>query len=434
MKKTVFIALLLTCVAVHGAKISLKEAVKNGIEKDLGFKNSQLDLSEGELEELNAKMKRFFALDFQGGYMYKSLQPEISQPDTILGQGTVIPGYTKPLGSKHIFDFSISLKQPLFTGNILSNGIRLKEVELAMKLKAVELRSLDAASRVKVSFFLYRFARNRIDAKLALIKRLRLHLGNLRRFHDQQLVRKSDLLETEARIEEQGLELEELVQTAEAEKLNFSKLCGYKIEDMEDDYREKISGYAQSFARFRKTNPVILSLNDRAEILRLQKSMVSGEYLPRLSGFAELHYGKPGIDFFKNDWALYFQGGLSIQLRVFDWNRKKRDLSRADYESGKIDNEKAEFVRNGEKMLRQLYDEQESANKRLEIMERLIRISLEDIELKGNLLAEQQISNVDYLETLVKREAYLSNREALKSRLQLIRVNVNKIIGKYEEE
>lgn len=416
------------------AEVSMEQAVRNGINLSKTYKNHLLETRSLELAKKNARMRKWFSINSGGSYFFKSDRMEITLPDMNPVPGVVIPGSSMVVGAKHNYDVKLSLTQPIFSGNILSSAVKLETVKLAVAENQVLLSKIETAAGIKKSYFNYRLLQNRLASLNVLIKQLQLHHRKLQDYYREELVKKSDVLETEAKIQEQKLNLQDLLNLVENEKINFKSLCGFDINEVEKNYSEKTLDFDQAFSEFKTCHPVLKTLDERAAGLNIREKMAIGEYLPQVGGFAEIHYGKPGIDFFQNEWSLYFQGGISIDFKIFDWNKRKRDLQIIRCGIEKINNEKTDFIKEGEKHLKQFFAARTMAESKLETVKKLVLIATEDIKLKEGLLKEQQIANIDFLSALTQKERYVSLQNTINTQLELIKVNINQLIGNFEEE
>jgi len=75
-----------------------------------------------------------------------------------------------------------------------------------------------------------------------------------------------------------------------------------------------------------------------------KKSLKSG-YLPLITAAGGYHYGKPGVNFFQNEWMDYFQVGVNLQWELWTWGRKKHQVLEAEElkEIYHLEKEKAEL-------------------------------------------------------------------------------------------
>jgi len=424
--KNIIILVILSCafMAQAAGEIPLQQAVKRGIELNLACKNSDLDTRSREEAIKSAQMKKRFNMDFSALYLFKSEQMEIQFPG---GPG----GLSTPLevGGKHQFDFKLGLKQPLYTGNILTQAVKAESIHLAVQKNRARLNKIETAAAVKSSYFTYRLLQNKLSSLDALIQGLELHHNKLKLYFQEELVKKSDLLETRAYLGEQFLNREDVRNQLAQEKIKFETLTGYDVEQIQGDYGERDLQYSQALDHFKANHPVLSSLDKQIALLAVREKMAKGRYLPSLGAFAEIHYGKPGIDFFTNEWTLYFQGGISLDLKLFDWGRLGRELKILGYRAGKVKNEKEDFIKQGDKMLKELYQAKKSAELKLQEAGKLVQIAREDSRLKEGMVAEMQIDNVDYLTAMTRKERYESMKNSIETELELIKVNINRLIG-----
>ena len=421
-----------TGIEASGKKpIPLEKAVEKGIQMDNQYQNRLLDTEISGLNQKKARMKKLFYVDLAGSYLFKSQQMEIAFPPSTPAPGVVIPGMNISAGAKHNYDLKLSLVQPIFTGGILSNYVKLETINQLREKYNADSREIETAGMIKASYFTCRLLESKKKSLSLLIRNLKLHYKKLNDLYKEELVKKSDLLETQIKISETGMKQEELNQLLREEKINFTRLCGFAVEDVEKNYNESISTLQESLSFFEAHHPGLKIIDQNIRMLDLQKKIAAGDYLPRVQGFAELHYGRPGIDFFKNEWSLYFQGGINVNLRIFDWNRLKIEKKTADMAVQELDNHKEDLVLEVKKKLTQLYAKKKSIEKQLEMVKNMVKFASEDADLKEESVIENQVPNIDYLSALLDKERYQSMQNELLLQLRLIKLNINTSIGRY---
>jgi outer membrane protein TolC len=401
---------------------------------DNQYKNRLLDTEISGLNQKKARMKKLFYVDSGGSYFFKSQQMEIVFPSSSPAPGVVIPGMNILAGAKHNYDLKLSLVQPIFTGGILSNHVKLETQKQLREKYNTDFRKIEVAGMIKSSYFTCRLLEHKKKSLSLLIRNLKLHYKKINNLYREELVKKSDLLETQIKISETEMKREELNQLLKEEKINFTRLCGFAVEDVEKNYDESIDTLPESLSFFKARHPALKTIDQNTRMLYLQKKIAAGNYLPRVQGFAELHYGRPGIDFFKNEWSLYFQGGINVNLRIFDGNQLKIEKKIADMTIQKLDNHKEDLVLEVKKKLTQLYAKKKSIEKQLKMVNNMVKFASEDAHLKEELVKEKQVSNIDYLSALLDKERYESMQNELLLQLRLIKVNINNLIGRYGEE
>lgn len=142
MKKTlIFITVFALYICIHSV-VPLQQAIENGIRINTEIQNNDL---ESKILKVDNKIKisqKYFTLNGNGYYLYKSDKTEIAMPDINIAPGMSISGLKISGGVYHNFDFKVSLTQPIFTGNAISGMISMNELRQALTLNERELLEL----------------------------------------------------------------------------------------------------------------------------------------------------------------------------------------------------------------------------------------------------------------------------------------------------
>lgn len=414
-------------------KIPLTKAIQEGLKKDYEYLNALIDQKKADLKHQLSEKNKWFLLDFDAQYLYRSETmiidfPSVQMPGVVSGPTEKIEA-----GLNHNFDVNIGLSQPLFTGGVLNNSVRLEEVQKAVQANQKILKTNEIVSMIKSSFFRYLSLSHRKRSLQILAETLDLHRQRIEDLRAEGMARKTDLLETLSGIEEIQANISDIEQAMESEKIHFLKLCGHDPEEVDDTYKESSLTQAGAVSYFEQNHPVLKTLQNQVEILNLQRKIVSGKYLPRIDGFAQLHYGKPGIDIFAKKWSLYFQGGIMLTFPLFDWNRLSTEKKLLDFQNEKLNNQKDKFVQDITASLASAYSSLEKLEEKKNHVSRQLEYAKEDAELKKALYDEREIPNIDYLAALLKREKNALLVQEIQIQMEQVKVNINTLIGKNKE-
>jgi outer membrane protein TolC len=418
----------------QSARIPLAEAIQKGLKMDYDYQNAVLDTERALLEQQLSEKNKLFQVDFDASYLYRSETMVIDYPSVDIPGLGAIPGRRIEAGVHHTYDLNLGLTQPLFTGGILTNTVQLDAVRRAIALNRKALQKNAIAGLIKSSFFRFHLLSSRKQSLLILQKTLDLHRRRIQDLFDEGLVRKSDLLETLSQMEEIQASITDIEQAMEKENIHFHKLCGYDPEQIDAAYTEVSLPPGEALAYFKSHHPVLKTLQQQAEMVSLQRKIASGKYLPQISSFAELHYGRPGIDFFEKKWSLYFQGGIVLTIPVFDWNRLRTQKTLLDYEAQKLANQKDEFIKDASASLTTFYASIGKLEDKKAHISKLLEYSKEDAGLKESLYAEHQVPNIDYLAALLAREKNALLLQEIDIQIETLKVNINTLIGKSKED
>ncbi len=434
MKKILFTILFALAFALP-ARVTLSQAVADAWKISPGLDSQRLEEEAAATARLTALRQKYFSVYFNGSYRYSSDKVEVKASAFPFPLGPNVPAGTVMLSAPNDnFDLKMSLAQPLYSGGLLDNAVKMEAIRQEAEKETTRLKKIELAGQVKSSYFTYLLYSKKRDSLNSLRASLDLHLQKVANLFAEEMVRKSDLLESRAKVDEVKLSLEDLEQLIAAEAVHFNSLCGRDPQDIDFQPGTRSGSFAEARDYFLAGHPLLRSLDQRARLVQVQKKSISASYLPQVNAFAELHYGRPGQNFFVNQWTLYFQGGVNVSLPVFNWNKGGRDRYLADIAARKLENQRADFVRASEKSLRQLYLYQESLVRKLALLDELNANAAEDIQLKERLYEESQIDHTDLLAAMTSQEKYLSDREELLVQMEMLKVNVDTLIGKCEEE
>jgi outer membrane protein TolC len=434
MKKILFFVLLVATFILP-AKVTLSQAVVSAWTSSRSLDSQKLEEEAASIAGLTALRQKYFSIYASGSYRYTSDKVEVKISDFPIPVSANIPPGTVVLSAPNDnFDLKMSLVQPLYSGGLLNNAVKMEAIRGAAEKDLTRLKKIELAGKVRSSYFNYLLFCNKRDSLSFFLSSLNLHLQKVENLYAEELVKKSDLLETRTKVDEIKLSLVDLEQLIAAEAVHFNSFCGYDPQDIDFKPVTRNESFDSAREYFLAGHPLLRSLDERVRIIQIQKKSIAGAYLPQLNAFAELHYGRPGQNFFKDQWTFYVQGGLSVTMPVFNWNKGGRDKNLADIAGRKLENQRADFIRESEKNLRQLYLYKESLEKKLVLLDSLSANAAEDIRLKERLYEENQIDHTDLLAAMTSQERYLSNREEMLTQMEMLKVNIDTLIGKCEEE
>jgi len=437
MRKKIVLLLVLggSGLLLAGGETTLKEAVSRALERDGALGNARLEVRAAETARTSAEKSKWFTLQAGGNYRYTSETMEITAdafpfPTGIPGgQGTVLAS-----APAHTVDLKLGLAQPLYLGGLLANQVRAESARRQAEEWTVRQRTLDVAGMVKSSYYTWQLLGKKSASLELLRSSLELHEKRIGQLVKEELVRKTDLLETRSKIIEIDLSMTELRQQQAAEAIQFRRLTGLEPGDIQAGYREEVPDLETALSRLAAGHPLLKSLEEKSRQVEMQKKIVASAYLPQVSGYAEFHYGRPGLNYFKDEWTPYFVGGLNLSFSVFNWNRKGRDQKLLDLGLEKIANQRSDFLLNGERGLRQLYAQKEAVAAKRKLLDELIGLADEEVRLKERLYSERQLDHLTYLQAETSRERCRSQRDELEMQESMLHAAIQNLMGIGQEE
>ncbi len=430
MKKYLILITILFAAFCLTAKVSLKTALKIATLKESLIKNAEIDREIARLNKSLKKKEKSIVADFNASYMFRSEKIEIKFPETNPVPGVTVPGMSFNAGSLHNFDLNLGLRKPLFSGNLISNSIKIAEKKSEVADFSKDIIKFKVIFRVKSSYIRYMLLNNTLETLKVVKERLVTHLKRLRDLKKETLVSDSDILNAEMRMGEIELEINGVRAAMSVEDNLFKKLCKYSIEEVKAGYREKVLSKKKSLDWFLGNHPLLKIYDKRREQSYIEERIVAGSYLPFIGLFSELHYGKPGINFFENRWKFYVQAGLKVSLKLFDSDKKGVKKRIIAYGREKLKNDRRDLILKLKENLDDLYEKIDIYSTNLRIAEALGKKSETESLLKKELYFENEIPGSEYLDSLLNIKKYKIKKIEIKLNLEMAKIAVNNLIGR----
>lgn len=432
--KQLIIMLLLGFGLFMPASVSLDKAVRDGLELSAGVRNKALDVQNADSRLRLARSGFLPELNAGASWRYQSRRMQLSI-DPILQEGNILfPGLEKTVGTLHNWDIHLGIHQTLYSGGILSGRLaQAREQSITETLRLASQRLL-RAGEIRAAFYASRLICRRRDSSLRLLERLELHARRLEALAAEDLVGRSDVLETRSRIAETRMQLEGLRRGVAEAGLRFHELTGHQVVEITPTREPRTFSRQEALAFFRAHHPRLEEFSARGRWLGQEEKVVAGRYLPQAVGYAELHLGRPGIDFFNSQWQTYASAGVRLSVPVFHWHRGRIERGLVSVAANQLKNRREEYIRAVAHTLDRLYVKQKGLEAQRREAEQLVDFAREDAQIKSELYAEKQVSNIDYLTAMVDLERFRTRLEEIDFERILTRIAIQRTIGYWEEK
>ena len=163
-------------------------------------------------------------------------------------------------------------------------------------------------------------------------------------------------------------------------------------------------------------------LNANSEILKKQRN-------PKLFGFGQAGYGKPGLNMLNNKFDTYYLVGVGFNWNVLDWKTTSRQQQMIKLQQDIVQTKQETFVRNIDlatdqqnKQISQISDLLKSDAQLIEVRERITKTSASKLE-------NGTITSADYIQDLNAEITARLTLETHKIQLKEARVKLENIRG-----
>jgi outer membrane protein TolC len=341
-----------------------------------------------------------------------------------------VPGFKPPTPlSKDQYKAALDIKQLIWDGGVINMQKKVLNASAEVENQKVEVELTKLKERVNQLFF----SILQIDENVKLINILKQDLaarikkaegGNangvvLKR--DVQTLQVEDL-----KADQRILELKSM-RIASIQML--SVLLNKNIDEKTDFERPQLRGGVDA-SKIERPELTLFSL--QKNLLDQQVKITSLKNYPRIQAFATLGYGRPGLNFLKNEFAPYALGGVALKWNLSDLYTKtlRNDLQILSNNAQAIDIQKDIFLLNTTITVKQQNNEIEKIEKLLETDRQIVALREKIKQTAVVQLDNGTITTNDYILDLNAENQARLNLAIHELQLLYAVVNLQTTIGK----
>lgn len=349
----------------------------------------QLDLYQQILELKNENNATSFLpqVNLNGQATYQSAVTKI---------GISLPNIKIPSVDKDQYKFYLDFKQTIWDGGLSKAKELINNAENAGNLQQTEVELYQVKEKVN-QFFFTSFL---IQENLKILEKKTETLSERRKLMESAvnngMVLSSELDQLLAELIKTEQLVIELKSNKEAVLYALSILTGKTAEQLNNlKLPEELAVTNLPLKRpeldlFSKQNEL---LNANSEIIQKQRN-------PKLFGFGQAGYGKPGLNMLNNQFDTYYLIGLGFSWNVLDWKTTSRQKQMMKLQQDIVQTKQESFVRN----IDMATDQQ---NKQINQLAELLKTDLELIVIRERItktsaskLENGSITMADYIQDL----------------------------------
>ncbi len=157
--------------------------------------------------------------------------------------------------------------------------------------------------------------------------------------------------------------------------------------------------------------------------------LIDTRYLPRVQGYVQAAYARPGLNPFRTDFHLYYTAGIRLNWMVWDWNIGGREKEIITLQQQAVDNQRSAFAE-------QISVEAERYQAEAARIEEILQTDDEIIALRGRIVRETEsrvengvLTASEYVTELHAEAQARLNKEIHRLQLQRAAVNFRTTLG-----
>jgi len=416
MKKIILLLLLPIQLVFGQTETSLDSCYTWARENYPNLKQSESWKSITSLNQANIKTNYYPKVTLNGQASYQSDVIEIDFP---------IPGVTNPTVPKDQYKIYADLRQTIWDGGISEANSQLEEALLKSNLSELEIELYQLNQQVAQTFFLVLVIKEQLNVlteqKKVLTEKLKLVESGIKNGMLEKstgLVIKAEILN----IEQREIELD-AVRNATFKMLSI--LTGKPdLQNTNMVYNKPQTNFAQIINR-----PELQFFNSKSDALQSSKNVLSKTRNPKLFGFGQAGYGKPGLNVLSDNFDAYYLVGIGVSWNAFDWKNTTRKKQVIVHQQEMIQFQKETFIQNIELLLVQQKEQIFKIEKMLKNDREMVTLRTEITKAAASKLENEVITASDYIQEMQNETVAKLSYELHKVQLSNAREKYNLIIG-----
>lgn len=333
-----------------------------------------------------------------------------------------------PVPPKDQYKVTMDLYQVIYDGGLTGKQKKIDQTSYEIEKQQVEVELHQLKENINQVFFSIIIMQENEKLLAVLIKELHNKLADMDAAvrHGVVLASDADVLKAEIiRVEQQ------LDETGIQKAASISILGELISRDLSSKSVFLLPNNKLGNAVAEPARPELRLFDMQYLMLDESKDLITSSWMPRLSGFGQLGYGNPGLNFMEDEWTSYYIVGARLNWQVWNWNQNKKDRQILGLRQDIVDKNREAFDKN-----LTISVEQHLADIRK--YEKLIGKDREVIMLRKNIArtASSQLDNgvitsSDYVSRLNEEAQAKLNLEIHKVMLEKSRVDYLTTLGIY---
>ena len=339
--------------------------------------------------------------------------------------GLSLPNIKIPTVDKDQYKFYLDLKQTIWDGGLSKAKELINEAENAGNLQQTEVELYQVKEKVNQFFFTSFLIQENLKILETKIETLNERKKILESAVNNGMVLSSELDQLLAELIKTDQLIIELKSSRETVLAALSILTGKTIDQMQNLALTEVPlPSAKPLLRpeidlFSKQNEL---LDANSEILRKQRN-------PKLFGFGQAGYGRPGMNMLSTKFDTYYLVGVGFSWNVLDWKTTSRQQQMIKLQQDVVLTKQESFVRNIDVASDQQNRQISQINELLKSDEELIKIRERITKTSSSKLENGSITTADYIQDLNAETTARLMLETHKIQLKEARIKLDNIRG-----
>jgi outer membrane protein TolC len=318
-----------------------------------------------------------------------------------------MPNVNIPSVSNDQYKAYAEFRQSIWDGGLTSANQDLEDAILKSNLSELEVELYKLNDQVAQAFFTVLAMEQQEEVLQAQKKVLQEKLKMMQSGIRNETVEKSAALSIEAEIitlEQNELQLE-AGKSAALQML--SVLTGKEITSVSGlEFENPVIEQNPQIAR-----PELQLFSNQMAQMETQMNLLDKKRHPKVFGFGQAGYGKPGLNMLSNEFDTYYLVGVGVSWNPFDWKQTDRQKQVLQHRQEMVQQQEKTFSLNIQLLLTQQSEQIKKLEKLLEKDDQLVELKTEITKATASKLENGTINSADYVRDLQAETIAKLNRE-----------------------
>lgn len=310
--------------------------------------------------------------------------------------GISLPNMKIPTVDKDQYKFYLDLKQTIWDGGLSKAKELLNNAENAGNLQQTEVELYQVKEKVN-QFFFTSFL---IQENLKILEKKTETLNERKKILESAvnngMVLSSDLDQLLAELIKTEQTVIELKSNKETVLYALSILTGKTTEQ----FANLSLPVEPADLNMPLKRPEMELFSKQNELLNANSDLLQKQRNPKLFGFGQAGYGKPGLNMLNNSFDTYYMLGLGFSWNVLDWKTTSRQKQIIKLQQDMVQTKQDAFVRNIDLATDQQNKQIKQINELLKTDQQLITVRERITKTSASKLENGTITTADYIQDL----------------------------------
>jgi outer membrane protein TolC len=334
MKKIFFIFLSIAYSYINAQNVDIQFCYQKATENYPLIKQKEMIDNVGELKIKNLNNNYLPQVNLNAQATYQSDVTKMSLN---------IPGIKIPENSKDQYKATLDINQLIWDGGSIAGQKKVESINTQNEQQNIETEIYKLKERVNQLYFNILMLKGSNELLEISKKDIGLKLQKIESGVKNGVLNESNADNLKAEIIKIDQKIIEIKSVEKANIEMLKELCGIEINDNTQFSTPEITVSTNVFENNRLE---LKSFEINKNKLSATQNVLSSKLMPKIYGFGQLGYGRPGLNMLSNDFQSFYIVGAKLSWNIWNWNQTKNEKKILEIQKDIINNSKDIYQKN----------------------------------------------------------------------------------------